>query len=151
MVTRGVLRKKRTGESQVPEQKQKTRSSTKETVRTRWKTPQVLCAQTQKRGCAVAEPASQRAWNGVKKRDECPSRSMCEINVGRKTCQSPRGPMLTAAAQAPLQLQLNCCNTGSSTAASCCHKGCPQRLRHTSRQGALARRHTDGPIWAALL
>ena len=63
--------------------------------------------------------------------------------------QSPRGPKLTAAAQAPLQL--NCCNTGSSTAASCCHKGCPQRLRHTSRQGALARRHTDGPIWAALL
>ena len=50
-------------------------------------------------------------------------------------CQSPRGPKLTAAAQAPLQL--NCCNTGSSTAASCCHKGCPQRLRYRSRRGSL--------------
>ena len=45
----------------------------------------------------------------------------------------------TAAAQAPLQLQLNCCHTGSSIAAACCHKGCPQRLRYRSRRGALAR------------
>ena len=47
-----------------------------------------------------------------------------------KTVKFPRCPELTPAAQAPLQLQLNCCHTGSSTAAACCHKGCPQRLRY---------------------
>ena len=51
------------------------------------------------------------------------------------TCQSPRGPELTAAVQARLQLQLNCCHTGSSTAASCCHRGCPQRLKYTKWAG----------------
>jgi hypothetical protein len=54
-------------------------------------------------------------------------------------CQSPRGPELTAAVQAPLQLQLNCCHTGSepegSTAAACYRRGCPQRLRYAKWAG----------------
>jgi len=50
-------------------------------------------------------------------------------------CQSLRCPELTAAVQAPLQLQLNCCHTGSSTDAACCHMGCLQRLRYTKWAG----------------
>ena len=46
-----------------------------------------------------------------------------------------RGPELTAAVQAPLQLQLNCCHTGSSTDAACSHMGCSQRLRYTKWAG----------------
>jgi hypothetical protein len=57
------------------------------------------------------------------------------LSARQHFCQSPRGPELTAAAQAPLQLQLNCCHTGSSTAAACCHKGCPQRLRYRKWAG----------------
>ncbi len=60
---------------------------------------------------------------------------VCLVFVWLITCQSPRGPELTADVQALLQLQLNCCHTGSSTAAACCHRGCPQRLRYTKWAG----------------
>ena len=48
---------------------------------------------------------------------------VCLVFVWLITCQSPRGPELTADVQALLQLQLNCCHTGSSTAAACYLKG----------------------------
>jgi len=64
-------------------------------------------------------------------------------------CYSPRGPELTAAVQAPLQLQLNCCHTGSSTA-SACYAGVVRRGSDTRRRQR-ACRHTEGLLWAALL
>jgi hypothetical protein len=53
----------------------------------------------------------------------------------RQACESPRGPELTAAVQASLQLQLNSCLTGSSTAGVCYRRGCPQRLRYAKWAG----------------
>jgi hypothetical protein len=81
-------------------------------------------------------------WNEVRKRN-CSSWSVRELNVRRRTCldQGRHGSARTCS--------LHCTLTPAACAARSARSVPGQDTR--SGQGALARRHTDGPLWAALL
>jgi hypothetical protein len=81
-------------------------------------------------------------WNEVRKRN-CSSWSVRELNAGLITCLDQRrhGSARTCS--------LHCTLTPAACAARSARSVPGQDTR--SGQGALARRHTDGPLWAALL